>query len=286
MPEPGERKLELLALLANGPRGYTELREKLKITDPALQRHLKDLQAQGIVGKAEDGKWILKLENAEPNLESVLSLRMENVEGGKTSLYEPSDRLKCFAYQDLNPLISPGALGIAKFAAATLLTFDVYPIVKMARHMTARIKVGKQGGDEYQYAIWLQHLIADSVSFDAGFMATVRERGVTAQRDQLGSIWTMAEGFVDNDLGFNYERAYESNRRLIEGKRFKDRMLKEWTFEGELREAGFGGRLTEDQFLKLWGWVRVKVYVLGEWKARKLWKELLSAGIRGCRLLS
>ena len=33
-----------------------------------------------------------------------------------------------------------------------------------------------------------------------------------------------------------------------------------------MKEAGYEGELTEGQFLKLWGWTRIKVYVLGEWK--------------------
>ena len=284
MPEPGETKLELLALLANSPRGYTELREKLKITDPALQRHLNDLQAQGIVAKAEDGRWSLKLEGNAPESASILSASVEAAEAADESLYAPSGRLRWFAYQDLNPLISPGAIGAAKFAAATLLTLDVYPLVKMAKELKARFTKGKESGDDYLYASWLQHLIVDSVSFDRGFLSAVKKRGVVAQRRQLVSTWAMAEGFVNPDLDFNYERAYESNRRLIEGKRFSQKLLGQWTFEGELKDVGYEGELTEEQFLKLWGWTRIKVYVLGEWKARRIWKEILSAGLIGCRL--
>ncbi|MDG6954659.1 MAG: winged helix-turn-helix transcriptional regulator [Nitrososphaerota archaeon] len=281
MPEPGERKLELLALLANGPRGYTELREKLKITDPALQRHLNDLQAQGIVGKAEDGRWSLKLEGTTPEAAATSSASVEAAEAADMSLYAPSARLRWFAYQDLNPLISPGAIGAAKFAAATLLTLDVYPLVKMAKELKARFTKGKESGDEYLYASWLQRLIVDSVSFDEGFLAAVKKRGVAAQRRQLVSTWSIAEGFVNADLGFDYGKAYEASRRFIEGKGFRERILKQWTFESELKEAGYHGELTEGQFLKLWGWTRIKVYVLGEWKARRVWKELLSAGLKG-----
>ena len=281
MPEPGETKLELLALLANGPRGYTELREKLKITDPALQRHLNDLQAQGIVGKTDDRRWSLKLEGAVPETAAVLSGSVEAAEAADMSLYEPSGRLRWFAYQDLNPLISPGAIGAAKFAAATLLTLDVYPLVKMAKELKARFTKGKESGDEYSYASWLQRLIVDSVSFDDGFLAAVKKRGVAAQRRQLVSTWSIAEDLVDPGLDFNYRKAFETNRHFIEGKGFRERILKQWTFESELKEAGYVRELTEEQFLELWGWTRIKVYVLGEWKARRVWKELLSAGLKG-----
>jgi DNA-binding transcriptional ArsR family regulator len=281
MPEAGKTKLELLALLANGPRSYTELREKLKITDPALQRHLNDLRAQGIVGKAEDRRWSLKFDGPVPEATATLSTSVEGAEASDVPLYAPSGWLRSFAYQDLNPLISPGAIGVAKFAAATLLTLDVYPLVKMAKELKARFTKGKESGDEYLYATWLQHLIVDSISFDDGFLAAVKKRGTAAQRRQLVSTWSIAEGFVSTDLGFNYGRAYEANRRFIEGKRFRERILNQWTFESELKEAGYRGELTAEQFLKLWGWTRIKVYVLGEWKARRIWKELLLAGLKG-----
>ncbi|MDV3244222.1 MAG: winged helix-turn-helix domain-containing protein [Nitrososphaerales archaeon] len=282
-------KLELLVLLANSPRTYTELRERLKISDPALQRHLNDLQTRGIVGKEEDGRWALKLESTLPSDEARLQLLpSETLEAGNgQELYEPSGRLRWFAYEDLNPLISPGVLGIAKFAVATLLTLEVYPLVKMAKEMKARFETPKKkGGDEYDYSSWLQHLIVDSVSFDHGFLAAVRRRGVAAQRQQLASTWSIAESFVDTDLGFNYTRAYEASRKLLEGKRFRERIMRQWTFEGELKMVGYAGELTEDQFFKMWGWTRIKVYVLGEWRARKIWRELLSAGLKGCGLLS
>ncbi len=158
---------------------------------------------------------------------------------------------------------------------------DVYPLVKMTKELKARFSKGKESGDEYLYASWLQRLIVDSVSFDDGFLAAVKKRGVVAQRRQLVSTWSIAEGFVNADLGFDYGKAYEASRRFIEGKRFMERILKQWTFESELKEAGYEGELTEGQFLKLWGWTRIKVYVLGEWKARRVWKELLSAGMKG-----
>ncbi|MDG6978787.1 MAG: helix-turn-helix transcriptional regulator [Nitrososphaerota archaeon] len=274
-------KLELVALLANSPRTYTELKERLKISDPALQRHLNDLQARGIVGKEEDGRWVLRLESVAASDEVGLLLPVET--GDETPVYEPSGRLRWFAHEDLNPVISPGVLGVAKFAAATLLTLEVYSLVKMAKEIRARFeKPKKRGGDEYDYSSWLQHLIVDSVSFDHGFLAAVRRRGVAAQRQQLASTWSMVEGFVDTDLGFDYSRAYDANRKLLEGKRFHERIIRQWTFEGELKKVGYAGELTEDQFFKLWGWTRIKVYVLGEWRARKVWRELLSAGLSGC----
>ena len=279
MPEPGETKLELLARLANGPRSYTELRGKLKITDPALQRHLNGLQAQGIIGKAGDGRWSLKLEGGAPG--AAATLPVEGAEAADLSLYAPSARLRWFAWQDLNSLVSPGAVGVAKFAAATLLTLDVYPVVKMAKELKARFTKGKESGDEYLYASWLQRLIVDSVSFDGGFLAAVKKRGVAAQREQLASVWSITEGLVSADLGFDYGKAYEADRRFAEGKRFRERILGRWTFENELKEAGYRGELTADQFLRLWGWTRIKVYALGERQARRVWKELLLAGLKG-----
>ena len=55
-------------------------------------------------------------------------------------------------------------------------------------------------------------------------------------------------------------------------------------FDDELKRVGYSGKLNEDQFFMLWGWTRIKVYVLGERRARKSWDELLRAGLKGCGL--
>lgn len=74
--------------------------------------------------------------------------------------------------------------------AATLMTFDVHPVVKMAKELKARSTKGKESGDEYLYACWLQRLIVDSVSFD-GFLAAVKKKGRRLRfRIRRRPVWT------------------------------------------------------------------------------------------------
>ena len=79
---------------------------------------------------------------------------------------------------------------------------DVYPLVKMAKELKARFTKGKESGDEYLYASWLQRLIVDSVSFDDGFLAAGEEEGGSSPEATAGVDLVDCRRLRQRRLGF------------------------------------------------------------------------------------